>query len=117
MKRFKMAAGRVYCPSIHVKKRPVKFTGCIASQWRRHPAAAECQGAAVTGGGFWSHAPFPDQLSRTEQQQKGRAHSVDSFCRSRPFEVFLTLEMPSRAPDSVTTSSISMSSSSWGSCR
>lgn len=30
------------------------------------------------------------------------AHKVASFCRSRPFDVFLTLEMPSRAPDSVT---------------
>lgn len=30
------------------------------------------------------------------------AHKVDSFWRSRPLDVFLTLEMPSSAPDSVT---------------
>lgn len=30
------------------------------------------------------------------------AHKVDSFWRSRPLHVFLTLEMPSSAPDSVT---------------
>lgn len=28
-------------------------------------------------------------------------HKVDSFWRSRPLQVFLTLEMPSSAPDSV----------------
>ena len=30
------------------------------------------------------------------------AHKVDSFWRSRPLHVFLTLEIPSSAPDSVT---------------
>lgn len=29
-------------------------------------------------------------------------HKVDSFWRSRPFNVFFTLEIPSSAPDSVT---------------
>lgn len=29
------------------------------------------------------------------------AHKVDSFWRSRPLDVFLTLEIPSSAPDSV----------------
>lgn len=41
-------------------------------------------------------------LSRSLPKMQLPAHKVDSFWRSRPLDVFFTLEMPSSAPDSVT---------------
>lgn len=55
----------------------------------------------MLGGELWSMSPLvhPELVTGC---LRASLHKVDSFCRSRPLVVFFTLEMPSRAPDSVT---------------
>lgn len=86
------------------------FIFCIATQWRTATAAKVSeQRSRRRGRSSPLHLPehpglerFPWLCSPSGRMLQPPAHRLDSLRRSRPLHVFFTLEMPSKAPDSVT---------------